>query len=51
MENKNIGCTVNECKHNNNGSHCCTLERIQVKCHTPRAESPECTDCASFTRR
>jgi len=51
MENKSIGCTVKQCKHNNSNSDFCTLQKIQVKCHENCAETVESTDCASFKRR
>jgi len=51
MDNKSVACTVNECRHNCNESHFCTLNQIQVKKNKAEAECPECTDCASFVKK
>lgn len=51
MNNKSIMCTVNECKHNCNQSHNCTLEKIEIKSHASTATTPECTDCTSFMKK
>lgn len=51
MENKSIGCTVNECKHHCQTENCCTLSRIQVKKHGSTANTVEQTDCGSFEKK
>lgn len=48
--NDSIGCTVNECKFNDNAQKYCTLSKIQVVKHEATATTPECTDCGSFQR-
>jgi hypothetical protein len=48
MENKNIACTVNECRHHSGNENYCTLNKIQVKKHGATANSVEHTDCGSF---
>lgn len=48
MENKSIGCTVNNCKYHAQEIDYCTLEKIQVGTHESNPTQVECTDCKSF---
>lgn len=47
-KNTSIGCTVNNCKYNNESESYCTLEKIQVGTHESNPTMKECTDCNSF---
>ena len=47
-KNSSIGCTVNNCKYNNQSENYCTLEKIQVGTHESNPTQKECTDCNSF---
>lgn len=49
--NDSIGCTVTECKFNDNSAQYCTLQQIKVVKHENIANTVECTDCGSFERR
>jgi len=46
--NKNIGCTVNECKYHAQRESYCSLDHINVVKHSNKATSQEATDCGSF---
>ena len=46
--NKNIGCTVNECKYHAKQESFCSLDQINVVKHENKATSKESTDCGSF---
>jgi hypothetical protein len=46
--NKNIGCTVTQCKHHCKGQNYCTLSQISVGTHETNPTKVECTDCYSF---
>ena len=48
--NIHIGCTVNECKYHCHEHNACTLERIEVTKHEPKANTVKCTDCSSFEK-
>ncbi len=47
-KNTSIGCTVSNCKYNNESENYCTLEKIQVGTHESNPTMKECTDCNSF---
>lgn len=48
MENSNIGCSVNECRHHSPDKNYCTLQQVQIgKTQTTSTTSKD-TDCESF---
>lgn len=47
-KNTSIGCTVNNCKYNNETESYCTLDKIMVGTHEANPTEKECTDCNSF---
>jgi len=48
--NSSIGCSVSECSFHCKDDNYCTLEKIQVVKHSPKALTVECTDCGSFKK-
>lgn len=46
--NKNIGCTVDECKYHAKKESYCSLDHINVVKHSNKATNQEATDCGSF---
>ncbi|SCY81568.1 DUF1540 domain-containing protein [Alkaliphilus peptidifermentans] len=46
--NKNIGCTVNECKFHSKNDSFCSLDHINIVKHENKATRQETTDCGSF---
>ncbi|MFV0516057.1 MAG: DUF1540 domain-containing protein [Aminipila sp.] len=48
MKNKNIKCSVQECKHNDKSKGCCELSSISVGTHESHPSMCQCTDCRSF---
>ncbi|WP_417151949.1 DUF1540 domain-containing protein, partial [Ruminococcus sp.] len=46
--NRSIKCTVNNCSHNNEAEHYCSLETIKVGTHESNPTVCQCTDCQSF---
>lgn len=49
--NRNIGCTVHQCKHHCQSENFCTLSSIKIGTHEKNPTMIECTDCESFTLR
>lgn len=48
MENKNIACTVQQCKNHSAEGEYCALTKITVGTHETNPTQPQCTDCMSF---
>ena len=48
MENKNIECSVQQCKNHSSSSNYCALDKISVGTHETNPTQPQCTDCMSF---
>jgi hypothetical protein len=46
--NKNIVCTVDECKFHAKKDSYCSLDQIKVVKHASEAKTKEATDCGSF---
>ena len=46
--NRSIKSTVNNCSHNNETEHYCSLETIKVGTHESNPTVCQCTDCQSF---
>jgi hypothetical protein len=46
--NKSIGCSVKQCRYNENSQEYCTLSQIQVGTHEQNPTQVQCTDCNSF---
>lgn len=46
--NKNISCTVDECKYHAKNESYCSLDHINVVKHANKATNEEVTDCGSF---
>lgn len=51
QHNSSIGCTVTECRHHCKDDNYCTLNKIEIIKNESRANSMQCTDCASFELR
>lgn len=50
-KNKNIKCTVAQCRNNMVTEDYCCLDCIHVGTHESDPTVPECVDCNSFVRR
>lgn len=46
--NESIACTVQQCEHNDCGSHLCTLQTVKIGTHEANPTVPQCIDCQSF---
>lgn len=46
--NRNIGCTVTQCKYHSDHENYCSLDSIRVGTHESNPTKVECTDCESF---
>ena len=46
--NRQIECSVQQCKNHSTAGNYCALERISVSTHESNPTEPKCTDCMSF---
>lgn len=46
--NKNIECSVTQCKYHCGSENYCSLSSIKVGTHEANPTMSECTDCTSF---
>ena len=51
MENKCIGCSVEDCKFHMEGKNFCTLSSINIGKDGENVSSPHCTCCNSFIKK
>lgn len=49
--NRNIQCTVAQCKYNVNTENYCSLDMVRIGTHEANPTMCECTDCNSFETR